>query len=669
MKFQLPLLIVLLLCPGWSVTQAQKVDTTKRVELDQVVVTAQYAPQSIQKSVYKLKVINEEAILERGANNLRELLLQELNIDLQQRSVFGTSIEIQGISKENVKILVDGVPVIGRLNGIIDLSQINLDNIERVEIIEGPTSVFYGTDAMAGTINLITKKRQQESIEGNVSTYYESVGALKLNAGIGFTKDNNKLRLSAGRYSFDGYNPIETTSRNNPWESRRQNYGGLQFTHWFNDLKLKYSGDIFDGLLTKLGEPDTTNHAKDVYYRTRRISNGLSLSGNLPNNHFVSITGAYSDYLRYNDTYLTDVKTNEQEKLDRTIGPDTSRFKLLFFKGQYSSNQADKFLNYTLGTEMNFETIEGGRILDDKQSLQSYAVFASANFTLLEKLNLQPGLRYTYNATYGDLLTPAFHVKWDMGNDSRLLASYAKGFRAPSLKELYLDFTFPYGPFTFNITGNENLKAEQSHNFSLSFYTPVFLGGSQKLTIEPAFFYNDISNLIALSAVQDFSRHYINVNKHKTHGGRLDVTYEWSDKLSLKAGYSLIGRYNSFSENPDLDVDDFLYTNDLISQVTYSFTKRDLSLSLYYKRAGERAGYAIERGSGNLIETRIGAHNILDFTLSKAFMNKKLRFNAGVKNILDVRNLDAIRTQTGEAHAVSSFLWGRTFFGRLEWRF
>ena len=284
-------------------------------------------------------------------------------------------------------------------------------------------------------------------------------------------------------------------------------------------------------------------------------------------------------------------------------------------------------------------------------------------------MSLQPGLRYTYNDTYGDLLTPAFNLKLNVGKHSRLLASYARGFRAPSLKELYLDFSFPVGPFNFNITGNEALKAEQSHNLNLSFYTPINLGNNQTLIFEPALYYNDISNLIALSAIVDYKRNYININTHKTHGARLDLNYKLAEYLSIKAGYALTGRYNAFAEEENAVVDDFLYTSDLNSEITYHFTKQDLSLSLYYKLAGEQTGYAIEKGTGNLIETLISSYNIFDFTLSKSFLNKKIRFNAGAKNILNVQNLDALRTQTGEAHAVSSFLWGRTFFARLEWRF
>ena len=668
MKIQSPLLVLFLL--GYGVLFSQHLDIdTLNIQIPEVVVTAQYAPQPIEKSVYKLSVINAKKIRTKGANNLRELLQHELNMDFEQRSVFGTSIEIQGVSKENVKILIDGVPLIGRLNGIIDLSQINLDNIERVEIIEGPTSVFYGTDAMAGTINLISKKRQQKTIEGNVSAYYESIGASKLNANLGYMKNNSKIQLSAGRYNFGGYTVSDLDIRNREWESREQYYGGVQFTQWLKQMKLNYSGDFFSGELIKLGESDTLNNAKDVHYHTRRINNSLNFSGNLSEKHFLNLTAAYSDYLRYNNTFLTNVETNESELLPKTIGPDSSRFNLAFFKGQFSNTQKDAMVNYTVGTELNFENTEGKRILDGKQNIQSYAVFASANFTVFKQLSLQPGLRYTYNDAYGDLLTPAFNLKWDIGKKSRLLASYARGFRAPSLKELYLDFSFPVGPFTFNVRGNEDLKAEQSHNFNLSYQTIFDLGGKQKLTLEPMMFYNDISNLIALSAIVDHQRSYINVNQYKTHGGRLDIKYQINDNCTIKAGYALTGRYNSFSISQTAQLDEFLYTNDFNSEVNYHFTKQDLSLSLYYKRAGERTGYAIEKGTGNLIETLIGSHDILDFTMGKSLVNKKLQLNVGIKNILNVKNLDAIRTQTGEAHAVSSFLWGRTYFGRLEWKF
>ncbi|HWB64087.1 MAG TPA: Plug domain-containing protein, partial [Chitinophagales bacterium] len=118
--------------------------------MEDVVVTGQYGNNDIRKSVYEVKVINSEMLRAKGANNLREALESELNIDLGQDQVFGSYLGINGISGEGVKIMVDGAPLVGRLDGKIDLSEIDINNIERIEIVEGPLSVMYGTDAMGG---------------------------------------------------------------------------------------------------------------------------------------------------------------------------------------------------------------------------------------------------------------------------------------------------------------------------------------------------------------------------------------------------------------------------------------------------------------------------------------------------------------------------------------
>ena len=94
--------------------------------------------------------------------NLANIIEKELNIKLSEDNLLGSSLSIQGVSGQNVKILIDNIPVIGRLNGNIDISQISLNNIEKIEIVEGPLSTVYGTDALAGTINLITKKNSDE---------------------------------------------------------------------------------------------------------------------------------------------------------------------------------------------------------------------------------------------------------------------------------------------------------------------------------------------------------------------------------------------------------------------------------------------------------------------------------------------------------------------------
>ena len=134
----------------------EKISVSKN--LAEVVVTGQLKEITADKSVYDIKVVDKKKLNSGIYSNLGSLLDKTLNINLAQDNVLGSSISINGISGRNVKILVDDVPVIGRLAGNIDLSQLNLLNIERVEIVKGPMSTIYGSDALAGTINIVTKK-------------------------------------------------------------------------------------------------------------------------------------------------------------------------------------------------------------------------------------------------------------------------------------------------------------------------------------------------------------------------------------------------------------------------------------------------------------------------------------------------------------------------------
>ena len=148
-------------------------DTTFYLEknnfiVDEVFVTGQIKPTILSDVIQKSIIISKKDIEMQAANNLKDLLEKQLNMSVTVDNILGSSVSIQGISGQNVKILIDGVPVIGRLNGNIDLTQINLNNIERVEIIEGPLSVDYGTDALAGTINLITDKQLNDGFSSTI---------------------------------------------------------------------------------------------------------------------------------------------------------------------------------------------------------------------------------------------------------------------------------------------------------------------------------------------------------------------------------------------------------------------------------------------------------------------------------------------------------------------
>ncbi len=658
MKTFLMVLGMSLLFVNLVFSQKKDEKKTKTEQLDEVVVTAQYAPQSENNAVYKVKVINAKTINRKAANNLRELLQQELNISLAQNSVFGSSVEIQGISKENIKILIDGVPVIGRLNGVIDLNQINLSAIEKVEIIEGPVSVFYGTDAMGGVINLITKKSQDENIEGSVSSYYESIDAINLNTDVGYKFGKNTIRLNGGYYHFNGLS-TDNSPRNLNWEEREQSFGNFMFNRAIKKLKLRYNANFSNEKLTSIGEPSRSGKINDKDYYTRRVDNYLSLQGKVSDHKFIDIVTSYSNYQRYHNTFNVNL-TNQESVLSTT---DTKADNIVKFnyggiRAQLGKSTEIEKLNYAYGTEYYSETTEGSRILNNRQNIQTLALFGSLNYKLLKRFEIQPSARYTWNSSYGSLVSPALNAKLYFNKYSQLQFSYARGFRAPSLKELFLDFNISAGPFTYIISGNENLDVEKSHSFNLYYTFRKNLNDTGQFSVEPSVFYNDIANLVALSEMVDFKRNYININKFKSVGGKIDVGFQPNAFLSLKTGFSLIGRYNKYTET--IDTETFLYSPEVTTNINFNFKRRHLFFAVFYKYTGKRDGFYMD-SDANLVKTTRNSFNTLDTTLTKSLFNDNFNISMGVKNVFNVTDIQTLN-EIGEAHSRDLQLWGRSFF-------
>ena len=647
-----------LLLSFFTQIQAQNItnDSIKFEHLDEVVVTAQYVPQSIKKSVYKIRVLNQDEIKDLAATNLRDLLYYELNLEVFQESSFaGTGIEIQGLSQENIKILIDGVPVIGRLNGTIDLNQITLDNIERVEIIEGPTSVYYGSDAMGGVINLITKKSELENYSSSFQSYIESINTFNISGQADFTKKNNTINFGLGRNYFDGYQPDQDNSRKTEWGSREQYFGNFSFQNRFQKGNFKFSSRYFTEELTNLGEVTPENNAIDYESNTQRFENVFTINKQLSPINFIEGIASLSNYKRIKKTLLTDITNNTQELIENRT--DTTKNTTVFIKGQFSHVDKSKNFNYSLGLESNIENIKGARIKDKKQSMNSTALFASVNFTFYDKFRLQPGSRFTYNSVFGSVISPAINLKYQVNENNLILMSYAYGYRAPSLNQLYLDFAA--GPFL--ILGNEDLEAEYSHNITISSQHILHLN-KKILTIEPSIFYNDIDNLISLGPIVNFTRHYINIDINKTRGGNVKLSYEPYQDLQITAGISILAKYNSFID--DFDTDDFVFTNKINATAKYTFKKIATSFNIFYKHMGKDIGYYVERNTNDLIKTELEPYDLLDFNIYRSFLKNKLNLTLGIKNIFNNTNLENVSSSTGDVINSKSFLYGTSYFAK-----
>ena len=159
-------------------SQEKVLDTTKATNIEEVVVTGQFEPQSLRKSVHNVRVISKEDMKRLAANNLGDVLNQYLNISIRTNGSDGrSSVSMFGLDSQYFKILMDNVPLISDtgLGTNVDLTQVNLDDIEQIEIIEGSMGVTHGANAVSGILNIITKKNSRYKWEITTSVQEETV--------------------------------------------------------------------------------------------------------------------------------------------------------------------------------------------------------------------------------------------------------------------------------------------------------------------------------------------------------------------------------------------------------------------------------------------------------------------------------------------------------------
>ncbi|MES2513762.1 MAG: TonB-dependent receptor plug domain-containing protein, partial [Bacteroidota bacterium] len=294
--------------------------TPSNLNLGEVVITAQYAPTTAEQSVQKIQIIDKEKIQQMGAVNMRDVLSNQLNVRLQQDNILGAGMSLQGISGENVKFLMDGVPMIGRLSGNIDLSQINVNNIERIEFIEGPLSVQYGTNALAGTINIITKNASTRKLTTGVTGYYESIGSYNTTVDANVYLKKHNIQVNGGRNYFDGWNSnddafyfpqsrVADSTRYKQWKPKEQYFASFGYNYTVNKLNFGLKSSYFDEKIINRGYPRApySETSFDDYYYTKRIDNNVYLNGKIARNWSVNSLIAYNYYNRVKKTVYKDL--------------------------------------------------------------------------------------------------------------------------------------------------------------------------------------------------------------------------------------------------------------------------------------------------------------------------------------------------------------------------
>ncbi len=637
--------------------------------MDEVVVTGQYSPQPVDKSIFRVKVIGTRHIEQRASNNLNELMIGELNIRGMVDGALGSRITLQGLGGEHIKFLIDGVPVIGRMNGNIDLSQLNLYNVKQIEIIEGPMSVIYGSNALAGVINILTKDQTIARINSRAEGYYESVGVYNFNASATASRNRWTISTAGARNFFEGYNAVDTT-RSKRWKPKRQYNADLSAAYAYSGTRARLNVSYFNELLRDKGNllKPYFETAFDSDFTTNRLTTRFDLSQKVLSNRYLNVLASYAYYDRRKNTWFKDLTTLDKVLTNNIYDQDTSRFDQWLLRSEFSKSDISSPFNYQLGIDLNMEQGYGRRILDKYQQIGDYAAFLSLKLQPTARLMLQPGARYSYNTRYKAPLVYSLNMKYDLHESLSLRASAAKGFRAPSLKELYLEFV----DVNHNIRGNENLKAESSQNYNLALRfhheKPSYDYG-----FEMSLFRNAIANSITLAALNtaDQLYTYVNLDRMISQGYQLQFNnriYPW---LELKFGVGQTGRQQLQNNKPRVDM---IYSTDVIAQAGYTWRKTGLRFGTHYKYNGDYTEVFVAQ-DGTIFRTIMQGYHTLDMNVSREFFERKLQLQIGAKNLFNNTNIAVLGDSggggihSGGGGGSSPVGWGRTYFVRMNVNF
>lgn len=647
---------------------------TDFIAVETVVITGQYRPKPVDKSIYRIDVIGATTLQERGVNNLAEALSNETGIRLRIDPSLGTSIEMQGMGGENIKYMVDGIPLIGRVGGNIDLSQINIENIDHIEIVQGPVSVQYGTNAIAGVINIITRKNNYFRNLVKSDLYSDNKGNYNFGLYGSAIRGRNTITLSGNRRLFQGVdidlnvdtNDVDGHNRYMEFKPKLIYNADAEYTYRKHDFWLKIRSQYMNSLVKNYSNYlEKIALAYDADYHTTRSTNSLAISDRLSESLTYNVIGAYTYFSRKTDFITSDLYllTKEITKTASTV------FNNILVRGDITYAPQGKNYSFMGGWDINYDSGNGDRI-ENGAKIVDYGFYISNQYSPIDKLTFQPGIRFIYNTIYGAPVVPSFNVQWNIMEMLNFRISYARGFRAPSLKELFLDFK----DSNHDLSGNKDLQAETTNSFNSSLEYR-WQTEDYEIKVEPGVFYNNGKNAITLivTDVRSNSATNVNLGGRRTFGGELNTLFASRSGLMVGAGFSRIGE--TFDNEGEGNYLPLIYYNNYSFNTKFSFRKYGTTLRAnlkYYGKTPSLASIPDDQGGG-YYHVFTDPYGDLEFSVTKSLWRNRLIFILGGRNLLNTiegrtsgyRNYG----QSGYQNSYSSPLnYGRTYFIKVNFK-
>ena len=655
-------------------------DIWRSDSVQEVVVTGTGTQHLLKDAPVQTEVISRKMLDSYGGKSLEDILNGLTASFAFSEGDMGSQMQLGGLGNSYILILIDGKRIHGDVGGENDLGLIDPQNIEKIEIVKGAQSALYGSDAMAGVINIITKKHRQKGLYVDNSTQYGTHNDLR---------QHNTLALNYGKWSSQTNFQLQ---RNDGWQNTAEEYAEAmvltdsknktvnKFRNWQIAERLTFQPtkkiELYaDGTYYKkdIMRPRDGKHAScdvytyDLHYNNASASVGgkWKLGGKGSLQDYVTLDvdwNMHAYYYKYTARHYDYVLLEGEEYGDQ----NGEWFSVAMYPGQrkLQSNQQRVMgqlkgifhlpYNNTInaGAEYRYDHLKAPeRTATGTASDWTSAVYVQDEFNKLSWLNITAGLRLVDNQNFGFRLTPKISAMASWG-DWRFRLGWSQGFKTPTVKELYYRYLHVMGSSTFFNMGNTKLDPQTSNYWSAN----VEYRGD-RLTASVTGYINKLDNMIALVNVPvgeipagvttaymgDGSnnvqaRMYKNMDDARTCGVDVTLAYKFTKELSMTAAYSYLDTeahlYDTDTDQMKTVVIDGMAHHKWNASVMYNHAfSKIYKLGVNLSTRGSSKRYYENNGDGRAYQLwRINTTH--DFQVS-SFKIASFRLEAGIDNIFN----------------------------------
>ncbi len=593
--------------------------------LGEVVVTGTGTPHHLKTAPVPTELLNSKMIENTAAPDFINLMGSVSPSFDFSPGTMGSFMQLNGLGNDFIVILIDGRRVYGDLGGMNDLGRLNPNNIERVEVVKGASSSLYGSDAIAGVINIITKKSNR-SIAATHNSQYSSYNTHQQTTNVNFNTKYISGHTTFSQNESDGW-------QNNPYEldddelveTAAMTQNAYLRRNIRQDLEIRLSDklSIYAGGAYYVNDNKAPQAAKNygLFFEDISYNAGAKyLLSKKSNITFDYNSDSYLYYYKYNQNHENG--KYEEGELKQNSDQQREDYNLRWI-GQLGQHQT-----ITLGSELVKETYASeGRLAADEETVNTLSFYLQDEISLFEHLMLTAGLRVVKHDNFGTIATPKLSALYMLG-DFNLRATYSRGFKAPTLKEQY----YYYEKRGTLYLGNTDLNPQESNYYSAGIdYNNHWLSSNVSV------YQNDVDGLIAYenvdllhadaaNGIKKRRKHY-NIEEARTRG--LDVMFD----IKLPHGFSLGGGY-SYVDAQNLTEDVRLdYVARHYGNVRAGYFKNWNDYNLNVQLLGRLQDEKFFDGEPNA-----KGYNLWKLSTTHQFMdtnNLNLMLTAGVDNIFD----------------------------------